>query len=335
GIPALVEAAVLMGRMHHGDGWRRALRDPVPWTMAATWLGYLAVMRLAFPEFLGAVVPLVMDFYLDQGGQSALQVLLVPRMASALFLLLPMLVVTLRQTPRRAAALPRILALAAVGALASAMAQHKGWTYHIVPVELLSCALAAVLAARWLDQAGASHMPRGAPRAAAALAGLCALYAIGAGEAPWNQLGYWKSDAAKLTAQLREEAAGERVLVLSPAISPIYPALNYAHARMTLRTMNMWVLEGAYLACLPNGRRYREVWEMARPEFFIYRTVAEDFARAPPAVVVVDKSPGIPWCGEEFDFIAYFSRHQLFAEVWSHYEPAGEWGRYRVFRRRD
>jgi hypothetical protein len=111
--------------------------------------------------------------------------------------------------------------------------------------------------------------------------------------------------------------------------------MNYADVHMTLRTMNMWLLQGAYEECLPNGHRYREVWEMGRAEFFVYRTVAEDFARAPPAVVVVDKIPGIPNCGSEFDFIAYFSRHQLFAEVWSHYELHAEWNRYKVYTRKD
>jgi len=165
--------------------------------------------------------------------------------------------------------------------------------------------------------------------------GAFVLYAAASGEAPWKEIGYARSEAAGLTALLRREAVGERVLVLSPGIYPIYPSMNYAGARPTLRTMSMWLLQGAYAACLPGGRRYHEVWEMARPEFFLYRTVAEDFARTPPAAVVVDKQPGIPWCGEEFDFIAYFSRHPLFAELWSHYRLAAEWDRYRVFVRRD
>ena len=88
-------------------------------------------------------------------------------------------------------------------------------------------------------------------------------------------------------------------------------------------------------AAAVSARRYRDVWEMGRAEFFVYRTVAEDFARTPPAAVVVDLRPGIPWCGEEFSFIAYFSRHPLFAEVWSHYKLTGEWDRYRVYTRRD
>ena len=121
---------------------------------------------------------------------------------------------------------------------------------------------------------------------------------------------------------------------LSPAISPIYPALNYAHARLTLRTMNMWMLEGAYETCVP-GERYRDPSDMSRPEFFVYRTVAEDFARAPPQAVVVDTIPGIPFCGSEFSFIAYFSRHPLFAETWAHYRLAEEWGRYQFYIRKD
>ena len=229
--------------------------------------------------------------------------------------------------------LPRLLALAALGALASAVAQHKGWSYHIVPIELFAGALAAVTAAGWLDRLGvASPAP---PRIAAGFAALMMLYGISNGEAPWKELGYDHGDVADLTALLNQEAAGERVLVLSPGISPIFPALNYAHVKATLRTMNMWLLEGAYEQCLPDGRTYRDVWEMGRTEFFVFRTVAEDFARAPPAAVVVDRQPGIPYCGAQFDFIDYFKRHPLFAEVWSHYQLSAEWDRYRVYTRKD
>jgi hypothetical protein len=75
---------------------------------------------------------------------------------------------------------------------------------------------------------------------------------------------------------------------------------------------------------------------MSDSEFFVFRTVAEDFARAPPAAVIVDRYAGIPDCnGVPFDFIAYFSRHPLFAEAWSHYRPAAGWYRFRLFTRAD
>ena len=74
---------------------------------------------------------------------------------------------------------------------------------------------------------------------------------------------------------------------------------------------------------------------MGRPEFFVYRTVAEDFARNPPAAVVVDRETGIPRCGGVFDFIAYFTRHPLFAEMWSHYQLQAEFGRFQMYTRKD
>ncbi len=336
-VPGLVELAVLGWNCRAGAaaGLRRTLRDPVPWAMAAVWAVYLISLPLVFSDYLDVVVPLAWSFYVDLGGLSAAQVLLVPRMAVILALLVPSLCIAARISLRSRDALPPLLGLAALGAVASAVAQHKGWSYHIVPVELFTLALALVLASRWLDRQGAVRTRRTATRVAAVFAGLFTLYAAGAGEAPWKEIDYDHDVVAGLTSLLKAEAAGERVLVLSPGLYPIFPAMNYADVHMTLRTMNMWLLQGAYEECLPNGHRYREVWEMGRAEFFVYRTVAEDFARAPPAVVVVDKIPGIPNCGSEFDFIAYFSRHQLFAEVWSHYELHAEWNRYKVYTRKD
>ena len=347
GIPALIEFSVILARVPAGvpvlaalrAGLLASLRDPVPWVMVAVWAIYLASLPLVFPDYLGVVVPLVWDFYLDLGGLTVAQMLLLPRMATALCLLLPLLWLAFRRAPFRRpgpeTALPRLLGLAAIGALASALAQHKGWSYHILPIELFACALGGVLAARWLDGlSGARFRPAAYP-VAAILAGLFALYAISNGEAPWKELEYDGSQVDRLTQLLQQDAAGERVLVFSPGIYPIYPTLNYVGAHNTLRTMNMWLLQGAYQRCLPDGRLYREVWEMGRPEFFIYRTVAEDFARAPPAAVVVDRQPGIAWCGGEFSFIDYFKRHPLFAEVWSHYELSAEWDRYQVYTRKD
>jgi hypothetical protein len=335
GIPALTEIFVMLGCLRRGATMRAVLRDPVPWTMAAVWAAYLLSLPLLFPDYLNVVVPLVLGYYLDTGEETVWLVLLVRRMLTILLLLAPLAGIALWPGLRVGRGLPRLLCLAALGALASAMAQHKGWSYHIVPIELFTCGLGGVLAARWLDGLGAARSRAGAIRIAAGLGGLFALYAIAVGEAPWKELGYDTSSAVELTALLQQDAEGERVLVFSPGIAPIFPALNYAHARLTLRTMNLWLLDGAYRTCLPNGKRYREVWEMGRPEFFLYHTVAEDFARNPPAAVVVDHLSGIPGCAEPFDVITYFSRHPLFAEVWSHYRLSGRAGGFSIYTRKD
>jgi len=330
-IPALVEAAVLVARWRAG-GVRAGLGDPVPWAMASVWALYAGSLPVLFPDYLGSVVPLVKGYYLDNGGQTPWGLLALPRLGTAVVLLVPLVVLAWRS----GGALPLVLSLAGVGALASALAQHKGWSYHIMPIELFGCALGIVLAARWLDGLRVGWARVGAVRVGAGLSALFALYLVAEGEAPWNQIDWRQSDAYALTRMLREHAAGGQVLVLSPGIAPIYPALNYAQARMTLRTMNTWLLEGAYRSCPESGQRYREAWEMGRPEFFMYRSVAEDFARAPPAAVVIDSHAAIGECGgQAFSLEAYFVRHPLFAEVWSHYVEVGRHGRYAVYARRD
>jgi hypothetical protein len=346
GVPALIELCVLLARRPDGAflpgmlvSLRRSLRDPVPWLMAGVWAVYLASLPVVFPDYLSTMMPLVWGFHRDLGSPTIRQVLLTARVGAAICLLLPVLAAAFRHRPTAlsapGAALPPLLALAALAAFAAIIAQQRGWSPHIMPIEMFACGLAGVLAARWIDR---RRISIGAPApytVAAVLGGLFALYAVSNGEAPWRQIAYPDSPAAGLAALLEREAAGERVLVLSPVIDPVYPALNYAGAQSTLRTMSTWLLQDAYRTCLPDGRRYREVWEMGRPEFFVYRTVAEDFAPAPPAAVLVDSDAGIPVCGGAFDFVAYFRRHPLFAEVWSHYQLTATWGRFRLYTPKD
>jgi hypothetical protein len=327
-VPALVEALVLL-RL----GPRRALRDAVPWTMAAVWLGYLAAIPVVFPDYFGHVLPLVWDYYLDLGGFAWWQVILTERLGTALMLLVPLAVVAARGAW---GALPKVLAVAALGATVAAVVQHKGWTYHVLPVRMLAGLLAVVLAARWLDRTlPTTRAARLAPAAAVVAAFAIGIHNFAGAEAPWRQVTWSWSHAGQLSALLKREAYGERLLVLSPDIFPVYPALNYARAQSTLRTMNIWLLQGVYGRCPEDGARYRETWDMSRTEFFIYRTVAEDFARAPPAAILIATDPRIPRCGKEFDVLEYFSRHPLFAETLRRYRPAAELHGYRLLRRED
>ena len=326
-VPLLVEAAVLARR---GPA---AFRDPLPWIMAAVWAAYLASIPLIFPEYFGFVVPLVIGFYLGNGGLGVFDVLFTDRMGPAwiaLAFLAPALI-------WRGAGMPaRMLGLVALGGIISAWVQHKGWSYHVVPVATATALAAGIVAARWLDRnLGASRAADAAP--VLALAGALLVAAVHLrGESPWRQIWYGSLAGGELAATLRREVAGERLLVLSPDIYPVYPALNYARARSTLRTMNLWMLVGAYPDCPEGAPRYRATWEMSRTEFLVYRTVAEDFARAPPAGVLVAKNSGIPRCGaEEFDPVAYFSRHPAFEETWRRYTRVVHMDTYLLYLRED
>jgi hypothetical protein len=313
-VPALVELYVLLAR-----DWRSSLRDPAPWVMAAVWVTYLASLPILFPDYLTVVLPLISTNYL---GGSVWETVQEPRLAVALLLSFPFVWIALRGRN----ALVKILGLAVVGVAVSALAQRKGWSYHIVPIELFGCVLAGTLAARWLDE-GHPALRRKDPRVVAAgLSMLCVLFVIYSGEAPWRELGYQNADEqTELRALLLQSARGERVLVLSPRIWPIYPALNYAHSRQTLPAMSIWVLQGAYRKCLPDGRQYRDLGEMSLAERTLFQTVATEFAADPPKVVAIDQVPGIPTCGgKDFDLLEYFKRDPRFAGTWSRYTSFAE-----------
>ena len=327
-IPALVELWVFCCL-----GPRRAWRGLVPWAMAGFWALYLLSLPLAFPAYLTQVVPLVMDNYLALGGLNWWQVLATERMLPALMLLLPLLFWAFSRGP----AIARPLALAALGAFIAAWVQHRGWSYHVLPAKLFTGMLAAVLLAHWADRA---LTPARAERAAAPATLVAALalsfFHLVGNEAPYRQITWSWSRGGMIAEQLRREAFGERLLVLSPDIFPVYPALNYAQAQSTLRTMTLWLLQGVYGQCPANGARYREPWEMSRTEFFVYRTVAEDFARAPPTAILVSERSGIEPCGgREFDVLTYFGRHPLFSEAFSHYRLAMAFEGYKLYRRED
>lgn len=336
-VPAMVEIVVLLGRMRRGpaDAIRRTFRDGTIWTMAGVFAAYLASLPLLFPNYLGQVVPLVWDYYLDLGGLTVWEVMKSSRLACIELVMLATLCMVPRLRFVAVTARARVLLAASLGALASALAQHKGWSYHIVPVEHFTLALAFWLAARWLDTSGADLSGRRAIHAAAAFGGVFSLYVISNGEAPWKEIDYRKSPAYGLTALLDKYAAGKDILVLSPGIYPVYPAVNYTHAHVTLRSMNMWLIEGAYETCLADGRRYRDAAEMGQAEGRMYRAIVADFVGHPPAAVVVDRQPGIPWCGSEFDFLAYLQRDNRFANAFASYRKVAEWDRYKVFARPD
>jgi hypothetical protein len=323
-VPLLVEMLVLKR-----VGRARALRDPVPALMAAVWLAYLVSIPAFFPAYLEEIVPLIWEIYGDIHGAGPLSVLVTDLMGAAVLLLLLALPLALR---RRAGTLAQALALAAAGAFLSAWVQHKGWTYHVLPVTILALATLAAAASRWADATLPEARAQAAAPALAVIAAFgIAAYAVRGGETPWRQLWFHSEQAGRLTEWLRREVTRGNILVLSPEILPVYPSVNYANLRPTLRTMSIWPLQGAYRTCASGASPYRQPAEMGVAEASFYRTVAEDFARRPPRAVLVTRFAHMRGCPGRFDLLEYFSRHPLFARTWQLYRLAGEMDGYRLF----
>ncbi|HYZ33670.1 MAG TPA: hypothetical protein VE684_15475, partial [Crenalkalicoccus sp.] len=262
------------------------------------------------------------------------QVILTERLGTALLLLGPLALLALGTRLR---ALPWLAVLAGLGGAAAAIVQHKGWPYHAIPVRFFGGLAALVLGARWLDRAlPAARAAAAAPGVAFIAAWAALLLAVTGAEAPWREITWHWSPGGRIAALLRHEAEGQRVLFLSPWIYPGYPGLNYAEANSTLPTMNVWLLQSAYAQdCAAGGATYRAPAEMAPPEAFLWRRVTRDFARDPPAAILVAIDPRIADCGRGFDLIAYFRRDPGFEAAFHRFREVATVDGYRLYRRAD
>jgi hypothetical protein len=300
--------------------------------MAVVWTAYLAIILLAFPAYAGHVLPLAFAFYDDIQGTGPWHLLVTEQMGTALLLLVVTLPLAML---RRAGALAQALACCTVGAFIIAWAQRKGWSYHILPVTLLGLATALVLAARWADAAlPAARARAAAPGLAAVLVFAASLHLVRGGETPWRQIWFDREPVGEMTAWLRREAMGARILLISPDIFPAHGAMLHADARPVSRFMSTWLLQGLYRDCPPGPAPYRAPADMSDAEAMVLATYAEDLARRMPDAVLVSRHTNVRGCGGRFDLLAYFTRHPVFAEAWARYRPAGERGGYRLFLRR-
>jgi hypothetical protein len=317
GLPALVELYVLRVR-----GPRAMVRDPIPWTMALVWIAYLASIPLFFPDYLKITLPLVFTNYLDFGQVPLWSVITMPGMGIALAALVPLSLVAIvaRDT------MGRIFALAALGAAASALAQHKGWSYQLLPVELFVLALAGILAARWLD-GHCGFVVRYPHAVACSLVVLCVVYVIYDNGTPARKLEYPNGQAGMLSRLLKQADTNRRILVLSPGVWPIYPAVNYAHMKTTTRSISMWV----YVECAADGKSLHEIADMNWAERFMFEAIVQDFTADSPGVVMANRVWGDMRCGYNTDFIAYFTRDPRFADAWSRYRSFAEDEDFRVY----
>ena len=328
-IPLLVEALLAANL-----GWRRLARDPVPWTMAAIMVAYAAFILFVTPSYLTVVVPLAMESYVGLGDRGLWGVLFDSQLTPSAMLLVPLAVASLYM--RRP--LARLVAVAAIGATVIALAQGKGWPYHVLPTESFVLLLAAVLLSELLDsQVAEVHERRSLSLMVFLVALMLGVYYLSALTRPtfWRQGLFSDSPAGQLLQRFGKPASEAPVLILSHGIYPHFPLVNYAKTKMATRFMSMWPIQGAYPKCLPDGRMFRKPSEMSFAESYAYHAVAEDFNRNRPKLVIVDKEPGIIMCGDkEFDYLAYFRRNPLFEANWQRYRLLTEYDRYTVYVRR-
>ena len=328
GMPLFIELYVLSQ-----IGLRRSLADPAPWAVFAVCVAHALFAVIVTPEYFTVALPLASAFYSEVSQWSMIDLALSANLGPPT-VILPLLGIAAFLAVR--SHLARVIFLAALGGLISAYAQGKGWPYHALPAQALTLLLAGVIIAHVMDHVVWPKRGDNRPaRLFAAALMLLVFYQESLHSRPFfKQLDYRGSELQRLKQIVKQEIRGDRILVLSPGIYPHFPMINYLDLRMTMRFESMWLLQGAYASCEELAPLYNPREAMERAEAFVFRSVAEDFYRKKPSLLIVDNVAGIPRCqGEAFDYLDYFSRNPLFAKRLEDYEKVIEFDRYSIYRR--
>lgn len=323
-IPFLIELYLLTRRP-----LRASFADIEPWAIAAVIVLHVLATLIFLPDYVNFVLPLSLELYtqLSSGPWTALHNSIIEMGVLAL---LAAAALSLRRGPP----VVHVLIALGIGALISGLVQGKYWPYQIYPVLAAGLlALGGALAAhagRWRSLLTG----RGLRPAAVALAIVAAGYALMLAVSPpfEAQLAYHGSVAERLATVVRREKA-DRILVLSPAIAPIFSVFNECGARMAMPFLSMWPLQGLYAGCKPGQARYTPSDRMGKREREILTTVVDSFVKQKPPLLIADRSPGIPFCGTEFSFLDYFGRDPRFRAEFRHYKEITRIDRFTVYRR--
>jgi len=329
-IPLTIELYVL-----YRQGWRDGLRDIVPWIVGLTLAAHVAIALIVTPDYFRIALPLTFKLYTKVSDNSLLSILDGPYLGPTIVALLPLVPAAFILSHSR---LVQTLALFSIGAVISATAQGKGWSYQSYPAMTATLMLGAVFLSNLIDR----YLPtdstaRRLPVAALAATFMLLLYYQAALFLPPfdKQRDYEESIVARLAHIIEREAPNRTVMVLSPGIYPIYPLANYTDIHLTQRFLDMWPVQGIYAGCDDWGALYHSLESMGQGEKFMFRVVPEDFAKGKPDLVIIDTVPGIPRCqATGFSYLDYFQRNPLFAKTFAKYEKLMDIDRYEIYQRR-
>lgn len=308
--------------------WRALIAPPI-WLFAGLVAAYAAILVVFFPGWFEVVdlarIPYVAydePTWINGWTVRALTVLPILVIANEVFA---------RGADKR---LGRTLGAAAVGALVSFVLQHKGWSYHLLPLKLLLWLLlgwVVLAAAKWTATL----------RRYAALA-LCVILVLPLYRIISNGIEtsrHVDTVMTRLADLLRENQVGPRVANFGTSVYPAYPLPFYRPSLPAWRFAQAWMIPWI----LQQERAGRGDAPDTRKVIAAQRSmVLEDFRRFRPDGILVDESPRLQAIDGPFDTLAWFRQDPQMAAILDEFERVGEFvdpqsvvtGKFGVYRRR-
>lgn len=313
---------------------RSTMLDLVPWVVIVTMAAYVVFACYMTPDYFSFVLPLVLRDYEAISGISYFSITTSKHLGPYLFVAIPL---TITAFGRRWPHVTRLTGIVTLAAALAGVSQDKGWPYHLLPAQMGSILLFGWAVARMTDRL--QHGSDVVMKASRSMIGLMLLMIYGLAGAVrfglYDQMDYEYSQAGQWQRILERHAGGTPVLMLTPGIYPHFPAMNYAKLKEVSRFLTIWPLQSAYDSCKPEDPRYHTPEQMTPAERLYNRMLIEDFVKNKPQLVVIDRIPGIPWCGgREFSFLEYFLMQPDFATEWQNYEYTAVYDRYFLYKRK-
>jgi hypothetical protein len=309
----LVPMMLFLTRARTQRTWR-TLYDLHLIVFAVITLSYIFVIVVAFPEYL-AVASLVREVYFGFEGSL--------RTYSAAFFLCPLPLCTAAAVAKLAPATARLrkvvlyLVFSATLFFLLAVAQRKGWFYHLQPALQLN-ALAIVLLVPSLGPLARSWRMS---RFAAAVIGLALLGSGGFLVARmlrdplhWARSRYMTRPFVRAAVEL---GGGRRWVAFSTSISPVFPTVLLSHGEWASRAPSQWLVPGI----VKLGRSGIDQTRAKELKAIATRFVVEDLDRYRPDMVAVQMTDHM-FIEGPFDFISFFDESEEFRRRWASYTLA-------------
>ena len=324
--------------------WARARRGP-PWRRVES------ALAAAVPALYGVLVVLLTPAYLDLvrhvGGaygaylRNSPLAILVHEPWAALPVVALIATLALRPADVALARLAELLAVAAAALLLAALAQQKGWRYHLYPAFATATVLLGVLVLVPRADAGSLGARTYAAIARLLVAGVVAATLAGAvrqaarpRDARYEP--YPEFPVLLDVVRAHRERGGGALLALSNNLRAAFPLVNYGGVPWASRFNATWLLAVSYAPELMSGRPlvYRDRAAMGPAERFLNDAMFEDMARARPTLLIVERP--LPAGGNpvrRLDYLAYFRRDPRLARLLADFRKIRDVGDFEVYER--
>ena len=324
------------------------LRQSYFWLMCFCGALYLGAIVIFAPDFYLNIVPLEFGHYAMAARQSLVDMMIGREVPMILGVLLASLLVilppffgkkngnrSLQQSPSTSEiskpdlsmAFLAFYVLAVTASLLAAILQGKGWDYQFLVAQGLAIQLLALLVGYiWAgnERIAPTAPPKNLSRQAIFI---LVLLVLGGDLHPpfFLQRNYQNSSASRMENIVRkilisnENAAlhNNRIMVLSDSIYPYHPVILYTQQKFVLPELSLWLLSSLY----NDNNHFNPPDQMDQAERNLFNQTAQMMDKEKPYLLIVDHGE-VPVSGPDnnLDYLAYFKRHELFAQNLAQYQ---------------